>query len=260
MKKLLAVILALTLVLAFASCGDTTNANSVADVSSEASTKLVMATNAAFPPYEYVDGDKYVGIDVEIAEAIAAKLGLELEIQDVDFDTILGLVETNKVDIGMSGMTVTEDRLKSVNFSTTYATAVQVVLVKEGGKVASIEDLDKEDIMIGVQQGTTGDIYACDDYGIEKVTQYKAYGDAVASLSAGKIDALILDSEPGKAFAAANEGLYVLETAYADEEYAICINKANTELLEKINTALGELIADGTVAQITNKYIPADEQ
>lgn len=263
MKKILAIVLALTLIFAFASCAnnDTVNDTSSAD----AKEKLVMATNASFPPYEYVDGNEFAGIDIEIAGEIAKKLNMELEIQDVDFSAILGMVETGKADMGIAGMTVTEDRLKSVNFSTTYAKGVQVVIVKDGGKVASLEDLEKEGIMIGVQQSTTGDIYASapveeGGYGADKVIQYNTGNDAVAALVAGKIDAVIIDNEPAKSYVKVNEGLSILDTEYANEDYAICVAKDNTELLNKINTALDELTKDGTIANIVNKYIPADAE
>lgn len=274
MKKILALLSAMTLTLAFASCGDSTaNTSSTGDnktgssevVVSEANsedttakTTLIMGTNATFPPYEYVEGDKIVGIDAEIAAKIAEKLGMTLEIQDIDFDAILGSVQTGKIDFGMAGMTVTEDRLKSVNFTTSYAKGVQVVIVKDGGKVASLDDLAKDGILIGVQQNTTGDIYASGDYGAEKVVQYKSGPDATAALVAGKVDAVIIDKEPAKSYVAANNGLSILDASYADEDYAICVAKDNDELLNKINTALEDLIADGTVKTIVEKYIPAN--
>ncbi len=278
MKKILALLSALTLTLAFASCGDgTANTSStgdnktgssevvVSEESAEASsenttakTTLIMGTNATFPPYEYVEGDKIVGIDAEIAAKIAEKLGMTLEIQDIDFDAILGSVQTGKIDFGMAGMTVTEDRLKSVNFTTSYAKGVQVVIVKDGGKVTSLDDLAKDGILIGVQQNTTGDIYASDDYGTDKVVQYKNGPDATAALVAGKVDAVIIDKEPAKSYVAANTGLSILDASYADEDYAICVAKDNDDLLAKINTALEELIADGTVKTIVDKYIPAN--
>lgn len=265
MKKILSIILALTLIFAFASCGGNTDTSSEGTSSVQAKEKLVMATNASFPPYEYVDGDSFAGIDVEIAGEIAKKLGMELEIMDVEFATILGLIKTGKADIGVAGMTVTEDRLKEVNFSTSYAKGVQVVIVKEGGKVSSIEDLEKDGMMIGVQQSTTGDIYASASveeggYGSDKVTQYNTGNDAVAALMAGKVDAVIIDNEPAKSYVKVNEGLKILDTEYANEDYAIAVAKGNTDLLDKINTALDELTKDGTIAKIVEKYIPADAE
>ncbi len=266
MKKILAIVMALTLVLALAACGGDTTTSSVDGTSSvEAKEKLVMATNASFPPYEFVDGEEFAGIDVEIAGKIAEKLGMELEIMDVEFSTILGLIKTGKADIGVAGMTVTEERLLEVNFSDSYAKGVQVVIVKDGGKVSVIEDLEKDGMMIGVQESTTGDIYASASvedggYGADKVTQYKTGNDAVAALVAGKVDAVIIDNEPAKSYVKLNEGLKILDTEYANEDYAIAVAKENTELLEKINTALKELTEDGTVAAIVNKYIPADAE
>ncbi len=235
--------------------GDTASSNGAADTA--AGGKLIMATNATFPPYEYVEGSEYLGIDVEIAGEIASKLGKELEIQDVEFDSIIAGVQSGKYDMGMAGMTVTEERKQSVNFSDTYATGIQSVIVPEDSSIASVEDLSAE-TKIGVQQGTTGDIYASGDYGDDAITRYKTGADAVQALATKKIDCVIIDNEPAKAFVAANEGLKILDTSYAEEDYAICISKDNEELLSQINGALGELKSDGTIDTIVKKYIPAE--
>lgn len=266
MKKVLSVLAVIAIaatMLCFAGCGQKKEDN-----------VLDMATNAAFPPYEYKDGEAYKGIDIEIAEKIAEKLGMTLKVHDVDFDTIISGVQSKKFDMGMAGMTVTDERKKSVNFTDTYATGVQVVIVKDDSTYTSFEDFytgfdadgnptgTKEGIKIGVQQGTTGDIYCSDvpakwGFGMDNVIQYKTGAEAVEALKSGKVTAVIIDNEPAKNFVAANEGLKILEGAYTEEDYAICIAKDNTELLEKINTALKELIADGTVAAIIEKYIPS---
>ena len=217
---------------------------------------LTMATNAYFPPYEYYDGDDIVGIDVEIAQAIADKLDMKLKVEDMEFDSIITAVTAGKADIGLAGMTVTEDRLKSINFSDSYAKGVQVVIVKEGSDIQSIDDLAGK--KIGVQLATTGDIYATDDFGSECVEQYNKGNDAVMALVSGKVDAVIIDNEPAKSFVAANSGLVILETEYVTEDYAACIAKDNTELLEKVNDALAELKADGTLQKIIDKYIKAE--
>lgn len=219
-----------------------------------------MATNANFPPYEYVEDGKIVGIDAEVAAKIAEKLGMELQIEDIEFGSIVAGVQTGKYDIGMAGMTVTDERLKSVNFSKSYATGVQVVIVKSDSAISSIDDLTGK--KIGVQQDTTGDIYASDTaenggFGADNVTSYKSGAEAVSALTTGKVDAVIIDNEPAKSFVAANEGLKILDTKYVEEEYAICISKDNEELLTQINKALEELINDGTVKTIVDKYIPA---
>ena len=263
MKKILAVLLVLAMVFAFAGCAKKDDSN-----------KLVMATNAAFPPYEYIEGGKVVGIDAEIAEKIAEKLGMELEIKDVDFDTIIAGVQTGKYDIGMAGLTVTDERKEKGNFSTSYAKGIQAVIVAENSPYASYEDFYtgfdadgdpsgvKEGIKIGVQQTTTGDIYASDTpkkwgFGDANVVRYKTGNDAVAALKEGKLTADINDNEPAKSFVAANTGLKILEGAYTDEDYAIAVAKEDTELLEKINKALAELEADGTLDKIVEKYIPS---
>ena len=223
---------------------------------------LVMATNAAFPPYEYKEGDEFKGIDVEIATAIAQKLDMTLEIADVEFGSIIGGVQTGKYDIGMAGMTVTEDRLKNVNFSNTYANGIQVVIVKENGSIQSIDDMAKEGVLIGVQQDTTGHIYASDTpekggYGEDAVIAYKTGADAVQALVTDKVNCVIIDNEPAKAFVEANEGLKILDATWVEEDYAIAIAKENTALLEKVNTALTELTEDGTIPAIIEKYIPS---
>lgn len=278
MKKFLALALAVLMVatcmVAFASCKKETD-------------KLVMATNAAFPPYEFKDGDKFAGIDVEIAQKIAEKLGMELEIVDVEFGAVLTGVAEGKYDMGMAGITVTEDRKKTMDFSDTYATGVQVIIVKEGSDITSLDDLynyddngdpatlKNPDIKIGVQQDTTGDIYSSsaisawgfndlnEDESIktDRVVRYKTGAEAVEALKSGKVNCVIIDEEPAKSFVAANAGqIKILESGneYAVEDYAICVKKGNTELLTKINKALEELKADGTIAAIVAKYIKAN--
>ncbi len=274
MKKIFAILLTLVLVVGvFAACGGNTEETTAADETTSADTAnltatagvLVMATNAAFPPYEYKEGDDFAGIDVEIAEKIAEKLGLTLEIKDVEFGSIVGGVQTGKFDMGMAGMTVTDERLESVNFSTSYATGIQVVIVAEDSAIKSLDDLKGDGSMkFGVQQDTTGDIYASapvDEYGYgeENVVRYKTGADAVQALKTGKVDAVIIDNEPAKSFVAANEGLQILDGEWTLENYAIAIAKENTALLDAVNNALAELTADGTVAGIINKYIPASE-
>lgn len=277
MKKIIALILVLVVALGlFAACGS--NATE--------SKELVMATNAAFPPYEYKDGDKIVGIDAEIAAAIAEKLGMELVIEDVDFGAVLTGVAEGKYDMGMAGITVTDERKETMDFSDTYATGIQVIIVNDGSEIASLDDLfefnadgdpvalKNTEIKVGVQENTTGDIYsssAVDAWGFndlnedesvktDRVVRYKTGAEAISALKSGKVDCVIIDNEPAKSFVAANEGIHILEgdNEYAIEDYAICVDKGNTELLEKINTALAELKADGTVDQIINKYIPKD--
>ena len=223
---------------------------------------LVMATNAEFEPWEYYEGSEIVGIDVEIAQAIADKLGMELEVEDMAFDSIIPAVTSGKASMGMAGMTVTEDRLKSVDFSDTYATGVQAIIVKEGSDITSVDDLFAEGAShkIGVQTGTTGDLYTTDDIegaGLGTVERFQKGADAVLALTQGKIDCVVIDNNPAKSFVAANEGLKILDTEYAVEDYAICLPK-NSPLTEKINTALAELTADGTIQKIIDKYISAE--
>lgn len=257
MKKFLAVLLAaLMICISFVACSSEKKSD---DTNTDANTQetLTMATNAEFPPYEYKEGDKVVGIDADVAQAIADKLGMKLEIVDTKFDAIIPGVQSGKYDMGMAGMTVTPEREQSVAFSDSYATGIQSIIVKQGSAIKSVDDLS-EKTKIGVQLGTTGDIYAKDDFGDEAVQEYDKGADAVQALLAGKIDCVIIDNEPAKSFVAANEGLEILKTSYAEEDYAICFKKDNTELQTKVNDALKELIADGTLQKIVNKYITAD--
>ena len=279
MKKILAIMLSLIMVVGlFAACGNNnatepqgteplvTTAPQATDPepATPAFTtvnegKLTMATNAFFAPYEYYEGDKIVGIDAEIAAAIAEKLGLELQIDNMEFDTIITAVATGAADFGLAGMTITPKRLEEVDFSISYANGKQVVIVKEGSAITSADDLGAEGATykIGVQLGTTGDTYASGDFE-GRVTQYNNGNQAVLALQSGDVDCVIIDNEPAKALVAANEGLTILETAYADEDYAACFAKGNNALLEAVNTAIEDLTMDGTIDAIIAKYIPAN--
>lgn len=218
---------------------------------------LTMGTNAAFPPYEFVDENNNIaGIDAEIAAAVAEKIGMKLEIKDMAFDSLITAVSSGSVDVVLAGMTVTPEREESVNFSESYATGIQVVIVKEDSEIATIDDL--ADKKIGVQTGTTGDIYCAGDYGEDAVARYDNGALAVAALQNGQVDCVVIDNEPAKAFVAANEGLKILDTEYITENYAAAFAKENTELLEKFNTALAELKAEGKVDEIISKYIKAE--
>ncbi len=255
MKKIISLVLVIALsVFVFAACG--------ADKNDGADKKvLTMATNAEFPPYEFYEGEEVVGIDAEIAAAIAEKLGMELEIVDTAFDSIIPAIVAKKYDMGMAGMTVTDERLEEVNFSESYATGVQVVIVKEDSDIKTVDDLtaDKK-YTIGVQTGTTGDLYSTwdiEDEGLGTVSRFNKGADAVEALKIGKVDCVIIDNEPAKAFVAESEGLKILDTAYAEEQYAIAVSKENTELLDNINKALAELTEDGTIQKIVDKYINA---
>ena len=287
MKKILALMLALCMVFALAACGEAASDPSAAPESeapaseapaseapaSEAPAseepaadgefttivegKLTMSTNAQFPPYEMTTDDGgFEGIDVEIATAIAEKLGLELDILDMDFDSALLAVQQGKSDIVMAGVTVNEDRLLVMDFTDSYATGVQVVIVKEGSDV-TMDNMGEG--LIGTQRGTTGNIYCTDDYGEEHVVAYDDGFTAVQALMNGQVDCVVIDNAPAQEFVKNNAGLTILDTEYAVEDYAIGLNKGNTALLDAINGALEELIADGTVQSIIDKYIPAAE-
>ena len=276
MKKLFALMLTLAMVLSLAACGGKdapAKEEPAEDTAVEETTEsalptavsgvLTMATNAAFPPYEYIEGGEVVGIDADIAGAIAEKLGLELQIEDMEFDAIIEAVKSGKADIGLAGMTVTPDRAEEVNFTASYATGVQVVIVTEDSAIASVDDLFAEGAsnVIGVQRNTTGDLYTTwdlEDAGLATIDRYSKGAEAVQALKTGKVDCVVIDNEPAKAFVAEVEGLKILDTEYILEEYAGAMNKDNAELFEAVNVALEELIADGTIQAIIDTYISAE--
>ena len=262
--------LALTACGGSASTASSAAASSVAASSEAASTsaaaaelttveagKLTMATNATFPPYEMTtDAGTIEGIDVDTAQAIAEKLGLELQIDDMDFDAALLSVQQGKADIAMAGITVTDERMAVMSFSDSYATGIQSVIVPEGSDIASVDDLAGK--KIGTQRGTTGYLYCSDDFGEDAVVAYDNGLTAVQALNNGQVDAVVIDNAPAQEFVAANPGLKILDTAYAQEDYAIGVAKGNTQLLDAINGALEELQADGTLQAIVDKYITAE--
>ena len=277
MKKMIALILALVMALSLVACGgnNTTEDDtkdyasmSLEELKAELTTvtegKLTMSTNATFPPYEMLaDDGSFEGIDVEVAGAIAEKLGLELQIDDMSFDAALLAVQGDspKADIVMAGVTVTEDRQLVMNFSDSYATGIQVVIVKEGSDIKSIDDLEGK--KIGTQMGTTGYIYCSDTpenggYGEENVIAYDSGITAVQALVNGQVDCVVIDNEPAQAYVKANAGLSILDTEFTNEDYAIGMNKGNACLLAAVNAAMAELKADGTFQKIVEKYIPAE--
>lgn len=267
MKKLFAMLLALVCALSLAACGsepapaetpDAQEGDTPADaaVTTVEEEKLHMATNAAFPPYEMTtDAGGFEGIDVDVAAAIAEKLGLELVVDDMDFNSVITAVQQGSSDIAMAGLTVNEERKQNVDFTTSYATGVQVVIVKQGSDI-TLDNLG--DQMIGTQESTTGYIYCSDEFGEDHVIAYTNGATAVQSLLAGSVDCVVIDNEPAKAFVEANPDLTILDTEYAVEDYAIGVAKENSALLEAVDTALQELIADGTVQSIVDKYISAE--
>ena len=286
MKKALSLMTAAALVLSLAACGSTassaasseaaspeaasSDAASSEAASSEAASetetaelstvepgKLIMSTNAAFPPYEMTtDSGEFEGIDIETAQAIADKLGLELQIDDMDFDAALLAVQQGKSDMVMAGVTITDERQNVMDFTDSYATGIQSIIVKEDSDIASVDDLAGK--KIGTQRGTTGYLYCSDDFGDENVVAYDNGLTAVQMLNNGQVDCVVIDNAPAKEFIAANPGLKLLDTAYVEEDYAIGVGKGNTELKDAINTALEELKADGTLQAIVDKYITAE--
>ena len=256
MKRFFALALAVLMVMSmFAGCKKAESGNELGLIEDG---KLIMSTNAAFPPYEMTDDNgKFIGIDVEVAQAIADKLGLELVIDNMEFTAALEAAQKGKSDMVMAGVTVDEDRLMVMDFSDSYAKGVQVVIVPENSSITKIEDLEGK--KIGTQMGTTGYIYCSDDFGEESVVAYDNGITAVQALLKGQIDCVVIDNAPAQAFVKENAGLKILDTEYAVEDYAIGFAKGNTALKEAVNKALAELIADGTVQKIVDKYIPAEQ-
>ena len=236
-----------------AGSGAQTDGEGAAQVKTVKEGVLTMATNATFPPYEYYEGNEIIGIDVDIADAIAKKLGLELKIEDMEFNSIIIAVTQGKADIGLAGMTVMEERLDAVNFSDSYATGIQAIIVAKDSDIQGVDDLKGK--KIGVQLMTTGDIYATDDFGKENVEAYNKGADAVMALKQGKVDAVIIDNQPALAFVRETEGLKVLDTQYKVEDYAAALSKDNEGLLTAVNGGLAELEQDGTLQSIIEKYI-----
>jgi polar amino acid transport system substrate-binding protein len=278
LMKVMSLVLALTMLLALAGCGGSAQQSAAPASSAPASEapaseapaseapasfttvengKLHMSTNAAFPPYEMIKDDgTFEGIDVEIAGAIAEKLGLELVVDDMGFDAALLAAQNGQSDMVMAGVTVNDERKQVMNFSDSYATGIQVIIVKEGSPIATVDDLANAE-MIGTQKATTGYIYCSDDYGEDHVTAFENGATAVMALLNDQVDAVVIDNMPAKEFVKANAGLVILDTEYAVEDYAIGISKSNTALLDAINGALQELQADGTLQSIVDKYITA---
>jgi glutamine-binding periplasmic protein len=273
-KKILTIVLVGLMAASLAACGkanETQTSNAASESASDGKAesksdgtaqiktveagKLTLATNAEFPPYEYHDGDKIVGIDMDIADAIAKKLGLEVQIEDIAFDSVILEVTSGKADIGLAGISATDERKQSVDFSDTYTTSKQLIIVKDDSAITGSKDLEGK--TVGVQTGTTGDILASDIKDV-KPERYDKGMDAVQALSQGKVDAVIIDSEVAKKFVEETSGLKVLDEAFADENYAIAIKKGNKELLDSVNKALSELKSDGTIDSIIAKYIKAE--
>ena len=280
MKKILAMAMAVVMALGLSACGSNNSAasSSAGSVSGSASGsasngdaafttvtpgKLTMSTNASFPPSEMVaDDGSFEGIDIEVAGAIAEKLGLELQVDDMGFDAALQAAQTGKSDMVMAGVTVTEERQAVMDFSNSYANGVQVVIVKEDSPIQTVDDLANAN-MIGCQMGTTGYIYCSDTpenggFGEDHVTPYDDGAAAVQALMNGQIDAVVIDNMPAQEYVAANPGLKILDGEFTNEDYAIGVAKGNTALLDAINGALEELTADGTIQSIVDKYISAN--
>lgn len=258
--KCLAFVLAGTMLLGTVGCGSSSSESADSSaVKTVSDGKFTWATNAEFEPYEYRDGDKIVGIDAELADAIAAKLGLEAEVEDMAFDSIIPAVTSGKADVGLAGMTASEDRMVSVDFSDTYVEAGQVIIVKKGSDIKDKSSLNGK--TVGVQLGTTGDLYVSDSSNVENVTvqQFPKGADAVEALKTDKVDAVVIDNQPAKKFVENNSDIEILDEPLTEESYAIAVAKDNKQLLDAVNKALAELKESGELDSILNKYLASDD-
>ena len=239
-----------------AASSEAASTSAAAELTTVEAGKLTMATNATFPPYEMTtDSGDIAGIDIDTAKAIAEKLGLELQVDDMEFDAALLSVQQGKADMVMAGVTVTDERKAVMDFSDSYATGIQSIIVPNGSDIASPDDLAGK--KIGTQRGTTGYIYCSDDFGDDAVVAYDSGLTAVQALNNGQVDAVVIDNAPAKEYVAANPGLVILDTSYAEEDYAIGMAKGSS-LEAAVNAALEELKADGTLQSIVDKYITAE--
>ena len=247
MKKLLAAALALTMLLALAACGSGNSDTNTAS-GSAGKTTVTVATSPDFPPFESLDGSEVVGIEVDILQAITGKLGLEMQLEQMDFESVIPGVQAGKFDIGMSGITITADRQKNCDFTQPYFLASQAIVVTPDSDITCKADLEGK--TISVQTGTTAEEY-CMENGYE-VLAFAANNDAAAALTSGKAAAWVVDNEVGVALAA-QQGLVALDEAMTSEPYAFAFAK-DSALTAQFDEALGELLADGTVAAIFEKY------
>jgi polar amino acid transport system substrate-binding protein len=253
-KRLLVIAAAIILLVSLTGCSGVKNLDAI-----KKSGKIIMATNAAFQPYEYIENGKVVGFDVELANAIAEKLGVELEVLDIDFDSVITSVQSGKADMALAGLTITDERKKLIDFSDSYITATQVIIVPEGSAIASAADLDGK--KVGVQLGTTGDLYISDPatwLGLDikcEVQQYKKGSEAILELLNGKLDAVVIDDQPAKKFVEQNTGLKVIDEALTEEQYAVAVSKGNKELLAAVNEVIAELKANGKFDALLAEYI-----
>jgi polar amino acid transport system substrate-binding protein len=256
MKKFLAVLLSVVLLSVFVLSGCGAKGEGVKRVQEKK--KLVMCTNAEFEPFEYKEGGETVGIDVDIAQEIATDLGVELEVLDMDFNSLINAVTGGKADIAIAGMTVNEERLKNVDFSDTYFNASQSIIVLKDSAIKASADLEGK--IVGVQTGTTGDEYVTDNAKAAEVKRYSKGVDAVQDLIAGRIDAVVIDDYPATSFVSKNADIIVkLAEPMTKEEYAIAVNKNDTDLTKAINDTLKRIKDSGKLDEIIQKHSPTEE-
>lgn len=219
---------------------------------------IVMGTNAEFEPFEYRDGLDIVGFDVEIAQKVAEKLGKELKIEDMSFDSLIMALNTDKIDFIAAGMTATDERKTQVDFSDAYFNSKQMIIVKaDDTSITTADDLVGK--KVGVQLGTTGDLFVSGTDGIAEVAQFQTGTQAVMDLKNGKVDAVVIDAEPAKKMTEGQSDLKLLDAPFVEEEYAIAVKKGDDDVLKAVNETLADIKADGTYDEIYTKYFGTAE-
>ncbi|HCC01269.1 MAG TPA: ABC transporter substrate-binding protein [Ruminococcaceae bacterium] len=262
MKNVFAAVVSVAMLLPMAACanpsGSTGNTNTSANAASASGSTVTMSTNAEFEPFEYKAGGKIVGIDVELSNKIAAKLGKKLQVRDVDFSALITELQSGKCDFVAAGMTENADRKKNVDFSVPYFDATQSIIVRKGSAIKSRKDLNGK--KVGVQQGTTGDDYCTDekhtsDIKVGSIKRYNKGSDAVSDLISGRVDAVVIDDYPARKFVSKNIGkITKLSDALTVEHYAVAVKKGNTSLLNTINGVIKEMKSNGELDKIVAKY------
>ena len=214
--------------------------------------KLIMVTEASFAPYEYYSDGKIVGVDVDIASEIAKEMGKKLVVKDVAFDSIIHEVKSGKADIGVAGISFSEERAKQVDFSVNYTTSKQVVIVRKNSKINDVSEINNK--RIAVQLGSVADLYVSEEYDNKNIIRQKKYLAAIQDLKDNKVDCVVMDELPAKQIVSENNDIRILDEALAEDNYGIIVDKGNTELLEVINRVINRLKEKGKIDEYVLRH------